>query len=135
MKWRVTNNERTLGRFDEGVPWNEDKMNKAIIQLRNRATISFVVGLDEVRDLRKLDEHVFATRPDLILNVSNIDVKERYSEEFLETLAGLKHVTALQLDIKQPQDLNVLSALQKMEFLNIRSPKSKIWTLSRIINT
>ncbi|SEO77035.1 hypothetical protein [Paenibacillus sp. OK076] len=108
-----------------GVPWNEDKMNKAIIQLRNRATISFVVGLDEVRDLRKLDELVFATRPDLILNVSNIDVKGRYSEEFLETLAGLKHVTALQLDIKQPQDLKVLSALQKMEFLNIRSPKKQ----------
>lgn len=108
-----------------GVPWNEDKMDKAINQLRNRATISYIVGLDEVLDLRKLDELVFAKRPDLILNVSNIDVKGQYSEEFLETLAGLKHVTALQLDLKQPQDLNVLSALQNMEFLNIRSPKKQ----------
>lgn len=108
-----------------GVPWNEDKMDKAILQLRNRATINFVVGLDEMHDLRKLDEHVFAKRPDLILNVSNTDVKGRYSEEFLEALAGLKHVTALQLDLKQPQDLSILSALQKMEFLNTRSPKKQ----------
>ncbi|MGC5773972.1 hypothetical protein [Paenibacillus pabuli] len=108
-----------------GVPWSEDKMDNAINQLRNRATISFVVGLDEMHDLRKLDEHVFAKRPDLILHISNIDAKGRYSEELLETIAGLKHVTALQLDLKQPQDLNVLGALHKMEFLNIRSPKKQ----------
>ncbi|MFC9709412.1 hypothetical protein ACFTRD_14795 [Paenibacillus sp. NPDC056933] len=108
-----------------GVPWNEDKMDNAINQLRNRATISFVVGLDEVYDLRKLDEHVFAKRPDLILHISSTDANGRYSEEFLETIAGLKHVVALQLDLKQPQDLNVLSALQNMEFLNIRSPKKQ----------
>ncbi|WP_440111430.1 hypothetical protein [Paenibacillus sp. QZ-Y1] len=108
-----------------GVPWSEDKMDNAINQLRNRATISFVVGLDELHDLRKLDEHVFAKRPDLILFISNTDAKGRYSGELLETIAGLKHVVALQLDLKQPQDLNVLSVLQKMEFLNIRSPKKQ----------
>ncbi|UPK42537.1 hypothetical protein [Paenibacillus pabuli] len=108
-----------------GVPWDEDKMDKAIVQLRNRAMISVVVGLDEMSDLRKLDEHVFAKRPDLILHVSNNDVKGLYSEEFLATLAGLKHVTALQLDLKQSQDLNKLSELHKMEFLNIRSPKKQ----------
>jgi hypothetical protein len=53
-----------------GAPWNDDKMINAITQLRNRATISFVVGLDEVHDLRRLDEHVFAKRPDLILSIS-----------------------------------------------------------------
>jgi len=106
-----------------GVPWDEEKMKNAITQLRNRATISFVVGLDEMHDLRQLDELVFAKRPDLILSISNTDAKARYTEEFLEILATLKHVTALQLDLKQPQDLNILGAMQRMTFLTIRSPK------------
>ncbi|WP_246059635.1 hypothetical protein [Paenibacillus lautus] len=29
-----------------GVPWNTDKMNSAVKQLRNRATIGFVVEQD-----------------------------------------------------------------------------------------
>ncbi|WP_340398328.1 hypothetical protein [Paenibacillus sp. FSL H8-0079] len=106
-----------------GAPWNDDKMSNAITQLRNRATVSFVAGLDEVHDLRQLDEHVFAKRPDLILSISNTDVKGRYTEELLEILAALKHVTAVQLDLKQPQDLNILSTMQRMVFLTIRSPK------------
>ncbi|GGD81997.1 hypothetical protein [Paenibacillus nasutitermitis] len=106
-----------------GVPWNLEKMNSAVKQLRNRAAISFVVGTDETDDLLKLDERVFSKRPDLILHISNREDKGRYTEKFLTSLAGLKHVAALQLDLQQQQDLTLLSALNRMDFLNIRSQK------------
>jgi len=106
-----------------GVPWNMDKMNNAVKQLRNRATISFRFGTDSIDDLVKLDEQVFSQRPDLILYISNPE--EKYSEQFLETLAGLQHVTALQLDLWQPQDLSMLSGLNRMDFLKLSSKKSQ----------
>ncbi|MEC0206522.1 hypothetical protein P4H39_28355 [Paenibacillus lautus] len=94
-----------------GVPWNTDKMNSAVKQLRNRATISFVVGVDEAEDLLKLDEQVFSKRPDLILHIYHAEAKGRYTEEFLEKLSGLKFVAALHMDLKQQQDLNRLGAM------------------------
>ncbi|PJN56985.1 hypothetical protein PAEVO_37110 [Paenibacillus sp. GM2FR] len=109
----------------DGVPWNTDKMNSAVKQLRNRATIGFVVGVDEAEDLLKLDEQVFSKRPDLILHIYHAEVKGRYTEEFLEKLSGLKFVAALHMDLKQQQDLNRLGAMDRMEFLKIRSPKTQ----------
>ncbi|MEF2246347.1 hypothetical protein [Paenibacillus sp. IITD108] len=108
-----------------GVPWTASKMNSAVKQLRNRATISFVVGSDLTDDLLLLDKQVFSKRPDLILSVYNPEEKGRYTEKFLEILAGLKHVAALDLSVKQPQDLSILSALRQMKFLIIRSKKSQ----------
>ena len=108
-----------------GVPWTTSKMNNAVTQLRNRATISFVVGSDSIDDLLLLDEQVFSKRPDLILSVYNPEEKGRYSEKFLEILAGLKHVAALDLSLKQQQDLSMLAALRRIEFLYIRSKKSQ----------
>ncbi|RXZ81063.1 hypothetical protein EBB07_16680 [Paenibacillaceae bacterium] len=108
-----------------GVPWTTDKMNSAVSQLRNRATISFMVGLDETDDLLKLDEQVFARRPDLILYIYNTEEKGRYTDKFLETLAGLKHVAAMQLDLQQQHDLSMLGAMQRMEFLKINSKKTQ----------
>ncbi|MDL1164020.1 hypothetical protein P0100_23770, partial [Yersinia pestis] len=109
----------------DGVPWNTDKMNSAVKQLRNRATIGFVVGVDEAEDLLKLDEQVFSKRPDLILHIYHAEAKGRYTEEFLEKLSGLKFVAALHMDLKQQQDLNRLGAMDRMEFLKIRSPKTQ----------
>ncbi|MGF9698635.1 hypothetical protein [Paenibacillus sp. MABNR03] len=108
-----------------GVPWNAEKMDNAVKQLRNRATVSFVVGADGMDDVVDLDERVFSKRPDLILKITNVEEKGRYTEEFLKMLAGLKYVRALELDLKQKQDLNVLGALQGMEFLNIRAAKTQ----------
>jgi len=108
-----------------GVPWTTSKMNNAVKQLRNRATISFVFGLDSKDDLLLLDKQVFSKRPDLILSIYNPEEKGRYTENFLETLAGLKHVAALELNLKQQQDLSMLAALKRIEFLNIRSKKSQ----------
>ncbi|MGI2294466.1 hypothetical protein [Paenibacillus sp. GXUN7292] len=108
-----------------GVPWTASKMNSAVKQLRNRATISFVVGSDLTDDLLLLDKQVFSKRPDLILSVYNPEEKGRYTEKFLEILAGLKHVAALDLSLKQQQDLSMLSGLRQMKFLIIRSKKSQ----------
>jgi len=108
-----------------GVPWNMDKMNNAVKQLRNRATVSFSFGVDSIDDLVRLDKQVFSKRPDLILYIWNPDEKSRYSEHFLETLAGLQHVVALQLDLRQQQDLSMLSALKRMVFLKLSSKKTQ----------
>ncbi len=107
----------------QGTPWNEEKMSAAVEQLRNRATVSFVVGVDLTEDLLELDAQVFAKRPDLILYIWNRDAKARYTEEFLETLAALKHAAALKLNLQQPQDLTMLGAMKQMQFLNVISPK------------
>jgi len=106
-----------------GTPWNEEKMSAAVTQLRNRATVSFVVGADLTEDLLELDARVFAKRPDLILYIWNRDDKARYTEEFLETLAAMKHVAALKLDLRQQQDLTKLGAIKQLQFLIMNSPK------------
>ncbi|MGG3282066.1 hypothetical protein [Paenibacillus solani] len=108
-----------------GIPWNMDKMESAVKQLRNRASLEFVVGSDNAADLLKLDEQVFSKRPDLILHIYIPEEAGQYTEEVLEALAGLKFVAALYLDLKQKQDLNRLGALDRMEFLKIRSPKKQ----------
>lgn len=108
-----------------GVPWNTAKMDNAVKQLRNRATISFVVGADVMEDVAELDKRVFSKRPDLILKITNVEEKGRYTEEFWKIIAELKYVKALELDLKQKQDLNVLGALQRLEFLNIRAAKTQ----------
>jgi len=108
-----------------GVPWDMDKMNSAVKQLRNRATISFRFGTDSIDDLLKLDEQVFSKRPDLILFIWNPEEKISYNEHFLEALAGLKHVAALQLDLKQKQDLSILSGFGQLEFLRLSSKKTQ----------
>lgn len=108
-----------------GAPWSTDKMHSAVKQLRNRATIGFVVGADDAEDLLKLDEQVFSKRPDLILHIYHAEANGRYTDEFLKTLAGLKFVAALHLDLKQRQDLTRLGAMDRMEFLKLRSPKTQ----------
>ncbi|MDR6723324.1 hypothetical protein J2W91_001776 [Paenibacillus amylolyticus] len=108
-----------------GVPWTMDKMDDAVRHLRNRATISYVVGVDKLHDLIQLDQHVFARRPDLILYVSHVEKNSPSSEEVLAQLAELKHVTALKLHLQQRQDLNPLSALDRMDYLEIHSPKGQ----------
>ncbi|MGX4585667.1 hypothetical protein [Paenibacillus chitinolyticus] len=107
----------------QGTPWNEEKMSAAVEQLRHRATVSFTVGADLMEDLLELDARVFAKRPDLILHLWNRDEKARYTEEFLDTLAAMKHVAALRLDLRQPQDLTKLGEMNQMDFLNVYSSK------------
>ncbi|MCG7409560.1 hypothetical protein MH117_19310 [Paenibacillus sp. ACRRX] len=106
-----------------GTPWNAEKMSAAVKQLRNRATVSFVVGADLTEDLLELDARVFAKRPDLILHIWNRDEKARYKEEFLETLAAMKHAAALKLDLRQQQDLTKLGTMKQLQFLIVNSPK------------
>ncbi|GGF67711.1 hypothetical protein GCM10010912_10880 [Paenibacillus albidus] len=106
-----------------GVPWTSAKMNKAVQKLRHRATIGFAYETDHADDLVKLDERVFAKRPDLILHVWATGKKGGYSEEFMELLAGLKHVKALQLDFRKEQDLSKLEALNRIEFLRLHTAK------------
>ncbi|WP_260871061.1 hypothetical protein [Paenibacillus xylanexedens] len=65
-----------------GVPWNAEKMDNAVKQLRNRATVSFVVGADGMENVVDLDERVFSKRPDLILKISNVEEKGHYTEDF-----------------------------------------------------
>ena len=108
-----------------GVPWDADKMEQAVTQLRHRATISFVVGSDTMEDLQELDQRVFARRPDLILKIDNPQEKEGYTEHFLDTLASLRHVAALQLHLRQRQDLTKLAALDRMQYLSLRSDKKQ----------
>lgn len=110
----------------QGVPWDAVKMIHAVKHLRNRATVSFRVGADTLEDLVELDARVFAKRPDLILFLSTTDEKTGYSEEFLEKLASLKHVAALRLDLREPQDLSMLGSMAQLQFLNISSPKKPL---------
>ncbi|WP_020618295.1 hypothetical protein [Paenibacillus daejeonensis] len=108
-----------------GVPWDADKMEQAVSQLRHRGTISFVVGSDTTEDLQELDRRVFARRPDLILKIDNPQEEDRYSEDFLDTLADLRHVAALQLHLRQRQDLSKLAAVKGMQYLNLRADKKQ----------
>lgn len=108
-----------------GIPWSLDKMESAVKQLRNRASLEFVVGSDNAADLLKLDEWVFSKRPDLILHIYIPEEAGQDTEEIMDTLAGLKFVTALHLDLKQKQDLKRLGVLDQMEFLRIRSSKKQ----------
>ncbi|MGQ8872704.1 hypothetical protein [Paenibacillus sp. TSA_86.1] len=105
----------------QGMPWNEEKMNQAVQHLRRRATVHFRVGVDTYEDLTELDMNVFAVRPDLILHISNADLKAKYTSIFLGRLAQLKHVSALQLDCSQVQDLTILGALKQLVFLRLNS--------------
>ncbi len=98
-------------------------MDEAVEHLRRRAVIYFVVDADHPDDLLKLDEHVFAKRPDLILSISPRDMKERYPVSFLSRLAGLRHVAALQLNLYHSNDLNELGQLKGMKYLSIYSKK------------
>ncbi|MFD2114296.1 hypothetical protein ACFSTH_01095 [Paenibacillus yanchengensis] len=107
----------------QGVPWTVEKMSAAVKQLRNRATISFVIGVDRTEDLVELDKRVFAKRPDLILYIWNRDAKTPCPEELLKTIAAMQYVAALKLDLQQPHDLTMLSAMKQMQFLNVVSPK------------
>ncbi|RJX39898.1 hypothetical protein D3P09_10940 [Paenibacillus pinisoli] len=110
----------------QGVPWDAAKMIHAVKHLRNRATVSFRVGADTLEDLVELDARVFAKRPDLILFLSTADEKTGYSEELLATLASLKHVAALQLNLREPHDLSMLGSMTQLQFLNISSPKKPL---------
>lgn len=105
----------------QGVPWNAEKMHQAVHLLRRRATVHFRFGADTFEDLAELDANVFAARPDLILHISNVDPKAAYSSGFLGRLAQLKHVSALQLDLLQAQDLTILGAMEQMQFLRLIS--------------
>ncbi|WP_342551176.1 hypothetical protein [Paenibacillus sp. FSL R7-0652] len=107
----------------QGTPWTIRKMNKAVKQLGHRALVSFVIDIDKLEDLQALDKHVFAKRPDLILSVHQIDMKGCYTEELLQTIAGLKHITALQLKLYHPIDLSILGKLEQLQFLSITSNK------------
>lgn len=106
-----------------GTPWSKDKMDDAVAHLRRRATIVFTAGQDTMEDLLALDTHVFARRPDLILFVANTAVNGRYPEPLLQALAGLQHVAALKLDIRQQQHLQELGALSNLEFLQLHAAK------------
>ncbi|WP_145411287.1 leucine-rich repeat domain-containing protein [Paenibacillus xylanexedens] len=108
-----------------GVPWTMDKMDDAVRHLRNRATVSYVVGVDKLDDLMGLDQHVFAKRPDLILYVSNVEKNSPCPEEVVAQLAEMKHVTALKIHLQQRQHLTQLSALERMNYLEIHSPKAQ----------
>ncbi|RJE88372.1 hypothetical protein D3P07_10210 [Paenibacillus sp. 1011MAR3C5] len=110
----------------QGVPWDAEKMIHAVKHLRNRATVSFRVGADTLEDLVELDARVFAKRPDLILYLSAMDDKTRYTDELLKTLASLKHVAALRLDLREPQDLSALGTMTQLQFLNLSSPKKPL---------
>ncbi|CAH1191366.1 MULTISPECIES: hypothetical protein [Paenibacillus] len=106
-----------------GAPWTIGKMNKAIKQLGHRALISFVIDIDKLEDLQELDKHVFAKRPDLVLSIRQIDMKGRYTEELLQIIADLKHITALQLNLQHHIDLSILGKLERLQFLSITSKK------------
>lgn len=106
----------------QGMPWNEEKMHQAVQHLRRRAVVHFRVGVDTYEDLSKLDADVFSVRPDLILHISNADPKSKLPSSFLGRLAQLKHVSALQLDCSQVQDLTILGAMEQLLFLRLNSP-------------
>lgn len=108
--------------INTGVPWNAEKMHQAVHLLRRRATVHFRVGADTYEDLAELDAKVFFARPDLILHISHMDPKGVYSSGFLGRLAQLKHVSALQLDLSQAQDLTILGAMDQLQFLRLNSP-------------
>ncbi len=107
-----------------GVPWTIPKMQEAALLLRRRASIGFVFGADKLSDLVELDELLFAKRPDLILNIGSTASKGEYTEEWIDTLAGLKHIKALHLNIMQSQNLSKLQVLHNLDFLRIRAAKS-----------
>lgn len=107
----------------KGAPWTRSKMTEATKHLRQRAFISYVIDVDKLEDLQALDQSIFAARPDLVLSVSQIDAKLRYSDELIETLANLKHIRALQLNLHQNMDLSKLSKLTHLQFLAIISKK------------
>ncbi|MFD1906677.1 hypothetical protein ACFSQ7_25810 [Paenibacillus rhizoplanae] len=106
-----------------GAPWTKSKMSTAVKQLRERALISYVIDVDKLQDLQELDQHVFAERPDLVLSISQADRKVRYSEELLQTLAELQHITALELNLFHSVDLSVLGKLQRLQFFYPFRPK------------
>ncbi|WP_334077377.1 hypothetical protein [Paenibacillus sanfengchensis] len=106
-----------------GAPWTRNKMNKAIKLLEPRAIISYVIDIDKIEDLLDLDQHVFAKRQDLILSISCVDTKSRYTTELLRTVAQLKHVFALKLNLNQSCDLSMLSQLCHLNYLSIASKK------------
>lgn len=106
-----------------GAPWTKNKMNKAIKILDTRATISFVIDIDKIDDLLALDQQVFSKRQDFILSISSVDMKGRYTKELLSTLAELKHVSALRLNLIQSCDLSLLGQLHHLKYLSIISKK------------
>lgn len=106
-----------------GAPWTKSKMNKATKQLRHRALISYVIDIDKLEDLQELDKHVFAKRPDLVLSISQIDMKGRYTAQLLKVIAELKHITALQINLRQSIDLSILGQLERLQYLSITSKK------------
>ncbi|WP_405113124.1 hypothetical protein MHH28_06300 [Paenibacillus sp. FSL K6-1217] len=106
-----------------GAPWTKNKMNTAVKQLRERALISYVIDVDDPQDLLELDQHVFAKRPDLVLSVSQVDMKGRYTKELLQTIAELQHITALQLNLNHSIDLSVLGTLERLQYLSITAKK------------
>lgn len=106
-----------------GAPWTKGKMNQAVKQLRERALISYVIDVDKLQDLLDLDQHVFAKRPDLVLSVSQADMKGRYTKELLHIISELQHITALQLNLYHSIDLSVLSKLERLQFLSISAKK------------
>lgn len=104
-----------------GAPWTKSKMKKATKQLRQRALISFVIDLDKPEDLEELDKHVLAKRPDLVLSISQIDTKGCYTQHLLQTIADLKHITALQLNLPYNINLSMLGKLERLRFVSITS--------------
>lgn len=106
-----------------GAPWTKGKMDQAVKQLRERALISYVIDVDKPQDLLDLDQHVFAKRPDLVLSISQVDMKGRYTKELLHIISELQHITALQLNLNHSIDLSVLSNLERLQFLSITAKK------------
>lgn len=106
-----------------GAPWTKGKMDQAVKQLRKRALISYVIDIDKPQDLLELDRHVFAKRPDLVLSISQVDMKGRYTKELLHIISELQHITALQLNLYHSMDLSVLGKLERLQFLSISAKK------------
>ncbi len=104
-----------------GAPWTRSKMMDATKQLRQRALISFVIGIDKLEDLAELDKHVFAIRPDLVLSISQVDMKGRYTQQLLQAIAELQHITALQLHLRHSIDLSILGKLERLHYFSITS--------------
>lgn len=100
-------------------------MDSAVEHLRHRGTIVYTVGVDPIDDLFELDERVFAARPDLILRLDQADGKTRFAEPYLEALAAVKHVAALELNLQQRHELNGIAALERLEFLKVSARKQQ----------
>lgn len=102
--------------------WTTRKMRHEALKLGLGHILYFNAHLSSVDELAQLDEIVFATRPDLVLQVSPGN-NDRHDQAVIDALLSMRNLRALRISVRKKQDFSPLSGLQQLRSFGLITKK------------